>query len=162
MGIPQFILRLWGFGLILNYPGHCWNAVCSAWLRSPSLRLLPLPQPQIISPIHLGAGNLHTAQEVMDDSSKPVCLRLAQLSISVGCETHLSFHLLAGGRPACALHPRSSKAPLQATCGWLSGQPSELVPPLVFLVLPSPESMDLSHLLLLQSYCTDRPAAEVF
>lgn len=156
MGSPQFIPWLWGLSWAL--------LECSKFspAETPSLRLLPLPQPQIIGPIHLGAGNLHTAQEVMDDSSKPVYLRLAQLSISVGCEAHLSFCLLAGDRPVCALHPGSSKAPLQATCGWLSGQPSELAPPLVFLVLPSPGSMDLSHLVLLQGRSTDRPAAEVF
>lgn len=39
-----------------------------------SRRLHPSPRPQIIGPIHLGAGNLHTAQEVMDGSSKPVRL----------------------------------------------------------------------------------------
>lgn len=113
MGSPQFIPWLWGLSWAL--------LECSKFspAETPSLRLLPLPQPQIIGPIHLGAGNLHTAQEVMDDSSKPVCLRLAQLSISVGCEAHLSFCLLAGGRPVCALHPGSSKAPLQATCGCL-------------------------------------------
>lgn len=61
----------------------------------------------------------------MDDSSKPVCLRLAQLSISVGCEAHLSFCLLDGGRPAGALHPGSSEAPLQGNmqlAGWGSLQ----------------------------------------
>lgn len=82
-----------------------------------SRRLHPLPRPQIIGPIHLGAGNLHTAQEVMDGSSKPVWLSRAQLSISMG---HLSFCLLAGGRLSCALHPGSSKAPLQATLPSLS------------------------------------------
>jgi hypothetical protein len=86
----------------------------------------------------------------MDDSSKPVCLRLAQLSISVGCEAHLSFCLLDGGRPAGALHPGSSEAPSarQHAAGWL-GQPAELVPSLVCLGLPSPGSMGLSHSLLL-------------
>lgn len=37
-----------------------------------------------------------------------------------GLRGHLSFCLLDGGRPSCALHPGSSKAPLQATLPSLS------------------------------------------
>lgn len=68
-------------------------------------------------------------------TAKPVCL-----SVSL---------MVVGQRvPACALHPGSSKAPLQATCGWLAGQPSELGPLLAFPGLPSPGSTDLPFWLL--------------
>lgn len=101
-----------GFGLVSFRTVchlHCWNAVRTAWLRTASHRLRPSPRPQIIGPIHLGAGNLHTTQEVMDGSSKPVCLSRAQLSISVGCEAIcLSVSLLVAGQrvPSILGHPR--------------------------------------------------------
>lgn len=86
-----------------------WSKASSARLGTISHRHLLLPWPQIIGPIHLGIWNLHTVQGVMDGSGNPDCLSaLLSYPSQWAAEPSILSCLLAHGRLACALNPRSS------------------------------------------------------